>query len=130
MAPSLTEQQLTQLTADQLTQVLNTTSANQTTLNVFVSKRLKEVDELADVKKELALHRKIETTRREMDDQLAELTGKIKGLEEEREAKRVDYEDRIKNLRLVQTLLRESHHSELIFHFRNWINCGHKTNVN
>ena len=59
--------------------------------------------ELGMVKKEIQIHRKLEVTRREMEDQLAGLAARIKELEEEREGKRVAYEEKIKAPRLVQT---------------------------
>jgi len=74
-------------------------------LNELIVKRLNDFveieNDLGSAKKEIQLHRKIETARREMEDRLAKLEEQIQALKLKKQEEKETYEEKLRGLQRV-----------------------------
>ena len=103
-------------TVPQITQLVTKATEDRTELDKVVIQKLHEVGQaevaLENVRKEIELHQKLETTRREMEaelgrveDEMEKLKDEIKVLEARKQDKRATYEEKLRNFREVNTHL-------------------------
>jgi len=93
------------LTAKEITLLVEKSRLDRTELDKVVIEKLSEVEhieaELDQTKMEVEIHRRLETTRREMEREMKEIDDEIKVLEAKKRDKKSAYEEKLHNLTVV-----------------------------